>query len=218
MNIAEKALTQLLPNKTENRNVRVKYSAKFNDYNANVKYSNNFIEFSLSKKWQGVSEEIVIGLIQTLLLKLYKEKNSTINIELYNKFIKNMTKYAKVHSINPLLEESFNRLNEEYFNGFMNKPNLVFGEKAFSKLGHYEYGTDTVVISSLLKEDPELMNYVLYHELLHKKHKFHSKNGRSYHHTKRFREDEKKYKDKNAEKKLKKFLVKKRIRKAFRFW
>ena len=55
------------------------------------------------------------------------------------------------------------------------------------------YATDTVTLSKALAHDLELVDYVMYHELLHKKHKFTSKNGKSRHHTKEFRIAEKRY-------------------------
>jgi predicted metal-dependent hydrolase len=171
--------------------------------------------FKLSREWKKVSEEIKIGLIQLLLLKVYKEKKKTINIDLYEKFIKAIGDYSEVTETNPVLEQSFNRVNEKYFNGFIDKPNLRWGSASFSKLGSYEYGANTVIISSIFKDDEELLDYIMYHELLHKKHKFHTKDGRSYHHTKHFRSKEKEFDNPRIEEKLKKFLAKKRIRHVF---
>jgi hypothetical protein len=217
MNLAEKAFLGLLPEKKLTKNLIVKYSRQFNPYNANVSYNAFSMTFKLSREWKKVSEEIKIGLIQALLLKVYKEKKKTINIDLYNHFIKTIGDYSQVSESEPMLEQSFNRVNEKYFNGFIDKPNLRWGSASFSKLGSYEYGANAVTISSIFKEEDaqELLDYIMYHELLHKKHKFHSKNGRSYHHTKHFRSKEKEFDNPCIEEKLKKFLAKKRIKHVF---
>ena len=70
-------------------------------------------------------------------------------------------------------------------------PNLAWGQFSTRKLGCYEYGSDTITISQIFRyADPILLDYVMYHEMLQKKYKFDSKNGRHNHHTKHFREME----------------------------
>ena len=223
MNLAERAFLELFPEKKLNKRLRVKYSRAFNPYNANVRYTSFSMSFNLSHEWKKVSNEIKIGLIQTLLLRVYKEKKKTLNIDLYENFIKKIGDYSKVKESDPVLEQSFRRVNEKYFGGFIDKPNLKWGNTSFSKLGSYEYGSNTIVISKVFQEDDELLDYIMYHELLHKKHKFESRNGRSYHHTRRFREKEKEFDNPMIKDKLERFLKKKRIKRVFKprrrgFW
>lgn len=187
---------------------KLKYSSKFNDYNANIRLSGSELTVSLSRKWKGVSSPIVIGCVQSLLLRLFKEKAKTTEIDLYNIFMQKVhISVPKVFS-DPILEDSFDRMNEEFFYGLVEKPNLRWG-KGISKLGSYEYGSDTISISKHLSG--ELLDYVMYHEMLHKKHKFRSVNGKSYHHTSRFRKDEKAFPDsKRLEGELQKVARKKK--------
>jgi hypothetical protein len=201
----------------------VKYSRAFNAYNANVRYTPFSMTFRLSHEWKKVSDEIKIGLIQLLLLKSYsiyrKNMKHTINMDLYEKFIKNIGDYSEVTESDPLLEDSFNRVNQKYFYGMLDKPNLRWGGASFSKLGCYEYGANMVTISNIFKGEDEktqeLLDYIMYHELLHKKHKFHTKDGRSYHHTRHFRQKEKEFDNPRIEDELKKFLSTKRVKVAF---
>jgi hypothetical protein len=210
MNIAEKAFGELFPEKRNLRVLNVKYSRAFKAYNANVQYNAAQMTFRLSRHWKEVSEEIRIGLIQSLLAKVYKEKRKTLNMDLYDNFLRNIGDFAKAEKVDPLLEESFNRVNARYFDGLLDKPNLVWGENSFSKLGSYAYGANTITISRVLEEDQELLDYVMYHEMLHKKHKYYTKSGRSYHHTHHFRKKEKEFENPDVEEKLKRFLGKKR--------
>jgi len=214
MNLAERAFLELFPEKKLNKKLRVKYSRAFNPYNANVRHTPSSMSFNLSHEWRKVSDEIKIGLIQSLLLRVYKEKKKTINIDLYENFIKNIGDYSEVNKSNPVLEQSFRRVNEKYFGGFIDKPNLKWGNPSFSKLGSYEYGSNTIVISKAFQEDEELLDYIMYHELLHKKYKFKTRNGRNYHHTRRFREKEKEFDNPMIEKKLERFLKKKRLKRS----
>jgi hypothetical protein len=74
----------------------------------------------------------------------------------------------------------------------MEIPNLEWGSNSKRKLGSYDYHTDTISISTIfLDSEQELLDYLIYHEMLHKKLKFNSKNNRSYHHTKKFKAKEK---------------------------
>ncbi|MFH1589106.1 MAG: SprT-like domain-containing protein [archaeon] len=218
MNIAEKAFNDLFPDKSESRDIKISYSNKFKQYNANVRYNRQLIAFSLSKSWKEVSKEIQIGLIQSLMLRVFKEKKKTMNMDLYENFLKNLPKYSVAENIDSLLEESFDRVNRQYFHNYMDTPNLVWGRESFRKLGSYEYATNTIIISTILENELELLDYVMYHEMLHKKLKFTSKNGRNLHHSTEFRRLEKEFENKDAERKLTLFLRKKRFKKAFRFF
>lgn len=215
MKLLEQAFNELFPNKDlENYTFKIKYTSKFKPYNANVKYTRNSLQFNLSKKWRKVSREIQMGLIQGLMLRIFKEKKKTTNIDLYNSFMKNL--HISIPKINtdPLLEESFNNINEKYFIGLIERPNLIW-HNSIRRLGSYEYGTDTISISRILEGDEEVLDYVMYHEILHKKHKFHSKNGRTHHHTKEFKEMEEKFENSGEMEEKIKNLVRQRNRKKF---
>ena len=195
MKLVEQAFHDLLPEKyLENYQLKIKYTDKFKPYNANVRYTKKSLQFNLSKKWRSISREIQIGLIQGLMLRVFKEKKKTTNIDLYNSFMKNL--HISIPKVNndPVLEGSFNKVNEKYFYGLIEKPNLIW-HNSIRRLGSYEYGTDTISISKVLENYIELMDYVMYHEILHKKHKFHNKNGRIHHHTREFRQMEKRFED-----------------------
>ncbi len=193
MKLAEQAFNELFPEKNSGEyQFEIKYTDKFKPYNANVRYRRNSLQFNLSRKWRTISKEIQIGLIQGLMLRVFKEKNNTINIDLYNNFMRSLHISVQKTNTDPILEQSFNRTNETYFFGLLEKPNLVW-HNSIRRLGSYEYGSDTISISKVLLEDPDLMDYVIYHEMLHKKFKFNSSNGRTCYHTKEFKEMERKF-------------------------
>jgi len=226
--IALKALVdiELLSEKdlVQNRKVLLRYSGHFNNYNANVQYSKSLIQFNLSMQWKSVDEEIQAGLLQSLVVRMFKLRNiSTSEMKLYVSFMKGLSKYAKKHLYDPQLSESFGRMNERFFDGLVEKPNLVFASESFHKLGSYEYGTDTIYISTIFKDLPmteqKYLDYVMYHELLHKKHSFNVKNGRHQAHTTAFRNDERRF-GLDMEQELNKWLGKKKysMKRMLRFW
>ena len=212
----------------QNRRVSLKYSGHFTNYNANVRYTQNHVEFNLSGMWKTIDEDIQIGLIESLVVRMFKIKSvSTSNMKLYESFMKGLSKYAKSSDHDPELEESFDRVNDKFFNGMMEKPNLVFASESFRKLGSYEYSTNTVNISTIFQGLPDdekrFLDYVIYHELLHKKHTFNVKNGRHQAHTTVFKNDEKKFSDESGtdmEKELNAWLRGKKysLRRMFKWW
>jgi len=193
--LIEEAFQELYPDKELKYNISLKYSRKFKPYNANVRLYGNKMTFHFSRNWKKISKEIQIGLVQELLLKILKDKGKkTISMELYNLFMKNVHISVPKTKTDKILEQSFDRVDESYFNGMLDKPNLQWGTTSTSKLGCYEYGSDTITISTIFKAArKELLDYVMYHEMLHKKFKFSSSNGRTIHHSSEFKKMEAKF-------------------------
>lgn len=217
MNILEKALNDL--NVDNNYQTFVKYTNQFRDYGANLKQRGNVLVLKLSKAWRPIAEEIRIGAAQELLVGLLKIKKNTTNMDLYSSFIRNLHIAIPKEKPEPMLLESFNRVNEKYFFGMMDIPNIVFGDATTTKLGHYDYRADTIVLSNVLGKKTDFLDLVMHHELLHKKHKFTAKNGRSLHHSKKFRDEEKSFDNfEEKERELKRYLVRSNLRRLFSFW
>jgi len=95
------------------------------------------------------------------------------------------------------LDLSFKRVNQQYFHGKLSRPHLIWSaRRTFRKFGHYQWDIDTVMISQSLDNHrvPEfLVDYVMYHELLHKKLGIRYINGRRYSHTRNFRNEEQRF-------------------------
>lgn len=95
------------------------------------------------------------------------------------------------------LLRSFQRVNECYFDNGLSLPHLVWSKRlTYRKFGHYQEDTDTVLISRSL-DSPDISNstldYVMFHELLHKELGSKHSNGRRYSHTKGFQAQEATY-------------------------
>jgi len=100
---------------------------------------------------------------------------------------------GRVHN----LDESFARVNRDYFDGKMEKPRLAWSRAPTTRtFGHYQFARDRLVVSVSLDDAsvPQfLVDFIVYHELLHKKHGITERGGRRYAHTKAFRTDEKRF-------------------------
>jgi hypothetical protein len=92
------------------------------------------------------------------------------------------------------LDKIFARLNRRYFGNDLPKPTLSWSARRTKRiLGHHDYVHDAIVISRSLDNAnvPEfLVEYVLYHEMLHMKHRPRVINGRRIYHTAAFRAEE----------------------------
>lgn len=95
------------------------------------------------------------------------------------------------------LAESFKRVNQAYFDDQISETHLVWNNRlTVRKFGHYQWDTDTVMVSRTLDQRrvPEfVVDYVMYHELLHKKLGARLVNSRRMVHTNLFHQEEAKF-------------------------
>ncbi len=95
------------------------------------------------------------------------------------------------------LNTIFETVNREYFASQMSKPQLRWNQ-VFTrrKFGHYDPARDRVVVSRTLDNrhvPPYVVEFVMYHELLHKQHGEKWGRSRLMFHTSEFRGDERKF-------------------------
>lgn len=176
----------------------VTYSGHLSPYNAHIMLRGNLLQAKLSKKWRHISPEIKMGLLQDLYLRLWKQKKhdkkeiNTLYLDLYTSFVKNIHIAIPKTKTDPVLDESFGRLNQRYFLGMVDTPNVAWGRCSTTKLGSYNFKTDMIVISSVFKEfeDGALLDVVMYHEMLHKYYKYRGGTGRVCYHDAKFKKAE----------------------------
>ncbi|MBI4147944.1 M48 family metallopeptidase [Candidatus Woesearchaeota archaeon] len=194
MNLLEEAYTRLYPGSQQSLSFCLDYSGHFRGYGGVIKLHvfQKQLSCKISTKWEGVSESIQIGFLQSLIAKLNKTKRSTVEMDLYLQYIRNLSKHAVKYHFEPELSTAFDMVNTQFFDGVMDKPNLRW-RNSKNPLGTYEYATDTISISTLLTPHPHLLKYVLYHEMLHKKHGFKQSGLRQCSHGAVFRAEERKF-------------------------
>lgn len=92
------------------------------------------------------------------------------------------------------LDEMFDRINDEFFEGGVTRPRLGWTLRdSWRTHGHYDPAHGTIAISRSL-DTPEtpayVVEFVLYHEMLHVAMPAEIRDGRHMHHTARFRRAE----------------------------
>ena len=95
------------------------------------------------------------------------------------------------------LDQIFERINAKYFAGSIEKPVLTWSSRrTYRILGHHDSTHQTIVVSRSLDaaDVPRyVVEYVLFHEMLHIHHPTKHVNGRRYNHTPAFRRDERRF-------------------------
>jgi len=95
------------------------------------------------------------------------------------------------------LEDIFARVNSHYFANQLQKPRLRWNERlTLRKLAHYELSTDTIMVSRSFDQPDtpvQILEFLMYHEMLHKHLGVKTTNGRSYAHSKRFKDAEQRF-------------------------
>lgn len=164
------------------------------------------ILLKVSEGFLHADEEVWQALIKGAVSKRDGESKGTVNeyidseefsgvlheIEAFTETIPSSSGHA--HN----LDESFERVNAAYFAGGIPKPRLHWNRVLTArKFGHYESARDTVMLSVSL-DDPtvpeQVVDYVMYHELLHKRHGVKLTNGRRLAHTSAFRKEDQSFK------------------------
>jgi hypothetical protein len=95
------------------------------------------------------------------------------------------------------LSELFEALNARYFDGVLSRPLLSWSQKKTRRiLGHHDHVHGAIIISRTL-DDARIprfvVEYVLYHEMLHVKHPARRAAGRTIYHSQPFRRDERRF-------------------------
>lgn len=156
--------------------------------------------------------EVQRALAFILVAKLLRKKVSPPASEIYRVFVRSRemqeraienrrAKGRKIIStakgINYDLEEIFARLNENYFKNSIEKPTLSWSaKKTYRILGHHDSTHQAIIISKSLDDArvPRcVVEYVVFHEMLHIVHPTTHRDGRRYNHTPQFRRDERKF-------------------------
>ncbi|MBD2441029.1 M48 family metallopeptidase [Nostoc sp. FACHB-110] len=171
------------------------------------KRSNKIVDIKINEGFIYAPEEVLQALVQCSIFGKNQPNTQLIRAfaaaEDYSAVLLDLDLIAEVIAENPQgkfynLNQLFDKLNSEYFAAKLLKPRLTWSQiKTYRKFGHYEPARDRVVLSMSLDSAkvPEfVVEFVLYHELLHKHHGTKWVNGKRMVHTSEFRLDERKFK------------------------
>jgi len=190
-------------------------AVKFYPYvgiNNTIRVRNGKIFVRLAELCQTAPLEVQKALAFILTAKLLRKKVPPSALQIYRSFVKSQEIQLKARDNKRLkgrkiittskgeiydLEEIFWRLNSLYFKNSIRKPTLTWSaRKTFRILGHHDSTHETIVISKSLDDKrvpPYVVEFIVFHEMLHVIHPTEQRDGRHYNHTPQFRRDEKKF-------------------------
>jgi hypothetical protein len=159
----------------------------------------------LSDLLEGAPATVLHAIAHILLAKLYRKPIERGHSARYRRYISGHELAAKARLVRQLrgrkhihsarghhyhLEEIFDDLNRRFFHGLMGRPQLTWSrEHARNRLGHYDPAHNTIVISRVF-DDPRVprfvVEYIVYHEMLHLKHPVKLRGSRRCVHSREF--------------------------------
>lgn len=169
--------------------------------------------------------EIIEAAAAILLARLYRRRLPHEITDIYKNYSQSRATRKKLHALRRRrarrkirdaqgqrfnLTRMFDELNETYFRGALPKPKIGWSTRRWrSQLGIFDPALDQIAINVALDRPnvPEyVVAYVLYHEMLHRKHPIKVARCRLEAHSLEFRAEEKKFRDyRRAMKFLKRF-------------
>src|ERR1019366_8315008 len=160
----------------------------------------------------GAPAPVTEALAYILLGKLYRKPVARVYSHRYRLYLNRRDMRRQAHLVRQIrgrkfvsgpagavynLEEIFERLNRQFFDGLMGMPRLGWSRGVSrSMLGHFDPSHNAIIISRIFDQPgrPALaLEYVMFHEMLHLQCPVDHNGARRRVHTKEFREAEKKF-------------------------
>lgn len=180
--------------------------------NSRIRLSDGLLHIKISDILLDAPLEFHEILAEILLKKLFRKRISADVLQVYRNYINQpeirdkSIEARRVRGRKVLkgaqgefydLNEIFDLLNQIYFQNLLAKPIITWSaSKTYRILGHHDSTHKTLAVSKSLddKSVPRfVVEYVVYHEMLHIKHPTKYINGRRYNHTPSFKHDEKEF-------------------------
>jgi len=182
------------------------------DLNNFIRVRDGRIIVGLSDMLEGAPRSVLEAIAFILIGKLYRKPIPRQHQVRYRQFLNRRSVRRQVQAVRrargrkPLdtpqglcynLEEIFDALNQTYFGGQLGRPRLGWSRTtARALLGHYDPVHHAIVVSRIFDRPgvPRLLiEYLLYHEMLHIKHPVTHRSSRRCFHSAEFRTEEKRF-------------------------
>ena len=181
----------------------------FVSINNTIRLRQGEIYVRLSDLLEGAPEPVLHAIAHILLAKLYREPVDRAQNVRYRRYVASHDIAAKARLVRQMrgrkhirsarghhynLEEIFDDLNRRFFHGLMGRPQLTWSQNhARTSLGHYDPAHNAIVISRVF-DHPRVpryvVEYILFHEMLHLKHPVKLRGSRRCVHSREFLEEE----------------------------
>jgi len=189
--------------------IRVEF-CRFANADSSVRLENARLHVRMSDLFEGAPAPVLEALAWVLLGKLYRKPVPRVYAHRYRLYLNRRDVRRQAHLLRQIrgrkfisgpagdhrnLEETFERLNRQLFDGLLGRPQLGWSRGASrSMLGHFDPSHNAIIISRIFDREevpPLALDYVMFHEMLHLRYPVDHAGARRRVHTREFREAEK---------------------------
>jgi len=181
----------------------------FVNINNTVRLREGKLLVRLSDLLEGAPEAVLRAIAHILLAKMYRRPIARPHATCYRRYISGRDIARKAHLVRQMrgrkriagaqgqtynLEDIFDNLNTRFFHGLLARPQMTWSrDHARNRLGHYDPGHNTIVVSRAF-DHPRVpcfaVEYIVYHEMLHLKHPVKLRGSRRCVHSAEFQAEE----------------------------
>jgi predicted metal-dependent hydrolase len=182
----------------------------FANINNTIRLREGRLLVRLSDLLEGAPEGVLRAIAHILLAKIYRKPIDRGHAARYRKYVGSHDLARKAHLVRQMrgrkrlhsprghfydLDAIFEELNTRFFHGLMARPRMSWSQtKTRRILGHYDPAHNAIVISRILDHPAVpryVLEYIVYHEMLHLKHPVRLRGSRRCVHSAEFQAEEK---------------------------
>ncbi len=182
----------------------------FANINNTIRLRQGKLLVRLSDLLEGAPDAILRAIAHILLAKMYRKPIDRAHAARYRKYVGGHDIVRKAHLVRQMrgrkllrsprghyydLDTIFEDLNTRFFHGLMARPRLSWSQtKTRRILGHYDPAHNAIIISRIFDHPaiPQfVLEYIVYHEMLHLKHPVKLRGSRRCVHSAEFQAEEK---------------------------
>ena len=191
--------------------LRIEY-CRFANADSFIRLENGALHVRISDLLEGAPAPITEALAFILLGKLYRKPIARVYSHRYRLYLNRRDVRRQAHLVRQIrgrkfisgpagahhnLEEIFERLNAQHFDGLLGRPQLGWSRgDSRNMLGHFDPSHNAIIISRIFDREsapPLALEYVMFHEMLHLRYPVEHSGSRRRVHTREFRAAEKKF-------------------------
>lgn len=182
----------------------------FTNVNNTIRLREGRLLVRLSDLLEGSPEGILRAIAHILLAKMYRKPIDRGHAARYRKYIASHELVRKAHLVRQVrgskrlrspqglcydLDRIFEDLNRRFFHGLLARPRMSWSQTQTRRiLGHYDPAHNAIIISRVFDhfQVPRcVVEYIVYHEMLHLKHPVRLRGSRRCVHSAEFQAEEK---------------------------
>ena len=182
----------------------------FANVNNTIRLRNGRLLVRLSDLLEGAPNIVLKAIAHILLAKMYRHPIDRTHAARYRKYVASHEIVRKAHLVRQMrgrkllrsprghfydLDAVFEDLNTRFFYGLMARPRMSWSQaKTRRILGHYDPAHNAIIISRIFDHPgvpSYVLEYIVYHEMLHLKHPVKLRGSRRCVHSPEFQREEK---------------------------